>query len=68
MLLLAFERQLSKRWWGAVDYASGDSTFGAVSPGVAYTFSPNTSVILGYDFYNNSDFTDTITVQVDINF
>jgi hypothetical protein len=68
MLLLAFEKQLTKRWWAAVDFASGDSTFGAVTPGVAYTFSPNTSVILGYDFYNNSAFVDTITVQVDINF
>jgi hypothetical protein len=68
MLMLAFERQLSAKWWAAIDYASGDSAFGALTPGVAYTFAPNTSVIFGYDFYNNNDFDDTITVQVDINF
>jgi hypothetical protein len=68
MLLLAWEKQLSPKWWAAIDYASGDSAFGAISPGVAYTFAPNTSVLFGYDFYNNSAFDDTITVQVDINF
>src|SRR4029079_5456300 len=67
MLLLPWEKQLTPKWWAAVDYASGKSAFGAVSPGVAYTFSQNTSVILGYDFYPG-DFKDTITVQVDINF
>jgi hypothetical protein len=35
---------------------------------VAYTFAPNTSIIFGYDYYNNSALKDTITVQVDINF
>jgi hypothetical protein len=68
MLLLAWEKQLSPKWWAAVDFASGDSAFGAISPGVAYTFAPNTSVIFGYDFYNSGDLKDTITVQVDINF
>jgi hypothetical protein len=68
MLMLAWEKQLNPKWWAAIDYASGDSAFGAISPGVAYTFAPNTSVIFGYDFYNNGAFDDTVTVQVDINF
>lgn len=68
MLLLAWEKQLNPKWWAAIDYASGDSGFGAISPGVAYTFAPNTSVLFGYDFYNNGALKDTITVQVDINF
>ena len=68
MLLLAWEKQLSERWWAAIDYASGDSGFGAISPGIAYTFAPNTSVLFGYNFYNTGALDDTVTVQVDINF
>jgi hypothetical protein len=68
MLLLAWEKQLNAKWWAAIDYASGDSGFGAISPGIAYTFSPNTSIILGYNFYNNSALDDTIEVNIDINF
>jgi hypothetical protein len=68
MFLVGWEKQLNPRWWAAVDYASGDSQFGAISPGVAYTFREHTSVMLGYQFYNNDDRDDTITVQVDINF
>jgi hypothetical protein len=68
MVLASWDKQFNPKWWGAVDFASGKSAFGALTPGVAYTFSQNTSVIFGYDFYNNSDFEDTITVQVDINF
>jgi hypothetical protein len=68
MVLASWDRQFNKKWWGAVDYASGDSAFGALSAGFAYSFAENTSVIFGYDFYNNSAFTDTITIQVDINF
>jgi hypothetical protein len=68
MILAAWEKQLNPKWWVAVDYASGDSAFGALTPGFAYTFRENTSVLVGYDFYNDSDLDDTITVQVDINF
>jgi hypothetical protein len=68
MLLAAWDKQLNKKWWGAADYASGDSAFGALSFGAGYTFSENTSVVFGYDIYNNGAFEDTITVQVDINF
>jgi hypothetical protein len=68
MLLLAWDKQLTEKWWAAIDYASGDSGFGALSPGVAYSFAQNTSVLFGYSFYNRSAFDDTITIQVDINF
>jgi hypothetical protein len=68
MFLAAWEKQLNPKWWVAIDYASGDSGFGAISPGFAYTFRENTSVLVGYDIYNNGDLDDTFTVQVDINF
>lgn len=68
MLLLAWDKQINPKLWAAVDYASGDSGFGALSPGVAWSFAENTSVLFGYDFYNNNAFDDTITIQVDVNF
>ena len=70
MLLAGVDAYLSrdKKWWGAVDYQSGRNAFGALNFGVAYSFADNTSVILGYDMYNDSALDDTITVQVDINF
>jgi hypothetical protein len=68
MVMLGWDKQFTPKWWGCVDYASGDSAFGALSLGVAYSFASNTSVIFGYDFYNNNDIEDTITVQLDINF
>jgi hypothetical protein len=68
MFLFGYDKQFTEKWGGAVDFASGKSTFGAVSPGVACSFAQNTSVLFGYDFYNNGDLDDTITIQVDINF
>jgi hypothetical protein len=68
MILLGWDKQINPKWWAAIDYASGDSGFGAISPGVGYAFAQNTSVVFGYDIYNNSGFDDTITIQVDINF
>jgi hypothetical protein len=68
MILAAWDKQINPKLWAAIDFASGDSAFGAITPGVAWSFAQNTSVIFGYDFYNNGDFDDTVTIQVDINF
>ena len=70
MLLLGVDGYLTKnkKWWGGIDFQSGKNTFGALNAGVAYSFTDNISVILGYDIYNNSAFDNTITTQVDINF
>jgi hypothetical protein len=68
MVFLGFDKMLSSKWWGAVDYQSGNSAFGAASAGVAYSFSPSTSLIVGYDWYNDSALSDTVTVQLDTNF
>lgn len=72
-VLLSWDRTISEvsdKLWAAVDYQGGDNSFGALSVGVAWAFTPSTSVIFGYDFYNENKTAgeDTYTVQVDINF
>jgi hypothetical protein len=70
MLLAGIDGTLTKdkKWWGAVDYQSGQNAFGALNTGVSYNFAANTSVIVGYDWYNNSATKNTFTTQLDINF
>jgi hypothetical protein len=72
-MLLSWDRtisEISDKLWTAVDYQGGDSSMGALSFGASWAFAPNTSVIFGYDIYNNSKVAgaDTYTVQLDINF
>lgn len=72
-LLLSWDRtigELSDKLWAGVDYQGGDSAVGALNFGVAWSFASNTSVIFGYDVYNNAKVAgkDTYTVQLDINF
>ena len=60
--------EISGKLWLAVDYQSGKSGYGALSVGLSWSFSPNASVIFGYDFWNDSKaLKPTATVQVDIN-
>lgn len=71
-LLLSWDRTISEvsdKLWAAVDYQGGESCLGALSFGVSWAFAANTSVIFGYDVYNNSKIAgaDTFTVQLDIN-
>lgn len=71
--LLSWDRSMSEisdKLWAAVDYQGGDSALGALSFGASWNFSPNTSVIFGYDVYNNDKIAgaNTYTVQLDINF
>ncbi len=56
------------KWWGAVDYQSGKNAFGALGMGVAYSFAPNVSVLVGQVWYSAPGVRDTLTTQVDINF
>lgn len=72
-VLLSWDRtmsEISDKLWMAVDYQGGDNSFGALSVGVAWAFSPNVSVIVGYDWYNENKTAgeDTFTTQLDINF
>jgi len=71
-VLLSWDRTISEvsdKLWAAVDYQGGNSSLGALSFGISWAFAPNTSVIFGYDIYNNVKMAgrDTYTVQLDIN-
>ncbi|OGU00274.1 MAG: hypothetical protein A2X80_04515 [Geobacteraceae bacterium GWB2_52_12] len=72
-VLLSWDRtisEISDNLWAAVDYQGSDSAMGALSFGVAWSFSKNVSVIFGYDVYNNRNIAgkNTFTTQLDINF
>jgi hypothetical protein len=78
-ILLSWDRtmtEISDKLWMAVDYQGGKNYLGALNFGVAWSFSKNVSVILGYDIYNNSKAyyntnnqnANSFTAQVDINF
>ncbi|MFA6286137.1 MAG: hypothetical protein WC661_02035 [Opitutaceae bacterium] len=72
-VILTWDRtmsEISDKLWFAVDYAGGESANGALNFGFAWAFTKTTSVIFGYDIYNNTKTGggDTFTVQLDINF
>lgn len=60
--------EISDKLWVAVDYQGTKSGYGALNFGASWKFSPNVSVIVGYDRMNNRDLADTITIQCDIDF
>lgn len=70
-VLLSWDRTISEvsdKLWAAVDYQGGRSALGALSFGASWTFSGKTSLLLGYDLYNDQKVAgrNTFTVQVDI--
>lgn len=68
-ILASWDKALNEKWWAAVDYQGGKSGYGALSFGVAYTVSPNSSFIFGYNIYNNDKLHDpTIEFNYDVNF
>jgi len=72
-VLLSWDRtmtEISDKLWLGVDYQGGKNAFGAFSFGASWAFARNTSVIFGYDVYNNKERAgqNTFTVQLDINF
>lgn len=71
-ILLSWDRTISEvsdNLWAAIDYQGGKSAMGALSFGVAWSFSKNVSLIVGYDIYNNDKVAgkNTFTTQLDIN-
>jgi len=62
-------KEISDKLWFAVDYQGGQSAAGSTNLGFSWAFSEKTSVIFGYDIYNNRAVAgkNTFTVQVDIN-
>lgn len=70
-ILACWERtmtEISDRLWIAVEYQGTKSGYGALNLGASWKFTPNISVIAGYQFYNNRNLADTATIQVDIDF
>jgi len=72
-LLASWDRtmsEISDKLWLAVDYQGGKNAYGALNIGASWAFAKNTSVIFGYDIYNDRTRAgqNTFTVQVDINF
>ncbi len=70
-ILAAWERtipEINDKLWLCVEYQGTNSSYGAVNAGFSWQFTPSTSVIVGYQFYNNKNLADTATIQVDINF
>ena len=68
MILLGIDKQLNDKWWVGVDYQGGQSALGALSFGVGYSITSNASLLLGYDIFNNSNYKNTVTLQLDVNF
>jgi hypothetical protein len=70
-IMAAWDRmmpEISDKLWLCVDYQSGYSGYGALNFGFAWYFTPNVSVIYGYDIYMDGEaLKPTATVQVDIN-
>ncbi|MBI5789597.1 MAG: hypothetical protein HZA78_12165 [Candidatus Schekmanbacteria bacterium] len=62
--------EISDKLWAAVDYQRGNNRYGAFSFGASWAFSESTSVLLGYQIYNDSGVMgkNTVTIQVDIDF
>ena len=70
-ILAAWERtmtEISDKLWLCVEYQGSKSAYGTFNLGFSWQFTPSTSVLAGYQFYNNRDLADTATIQVDINF
>ncbi|MGA3287370.1 MAG: hypothetical protein ABSD46_08085 [Bacteroidota bacterium] len=68
-ILFSWDRmipEISDNLWFAVDYQGTKSSFGALSYGLAWSFSKNVSVIFARDVFN-ADIPSTFTMQLDIN-
>jgi len=66
-VLLGWDRSLGGKWWAAVDYQGSESAVGALSIGIAYSVSDNSSVLLSANFWNNDSLANTLTFQYDLN-
>lgn len=70
-IMAAWERtmtEISDKLWLCFDYQGTQSSYGTMNAGFAWKFSDNVSAIVGYDIYNNRNNTDTVTLQMDIDF
>ncbi len=61
-------KEISDKLWVCVEYQVTESAYGAFNLGGSWQFTKNISVLGGYQFYNNKNYADTYTIQIDINF
>jgi len=69
--IVSWDKNITDKIWTSVDYSSGNNSYGFLSLGGSYAFSPNTSVILGYlipDDYKVNTTGNQFTMQLDVNF
>lgn len=66
--ILAWDKTFNDKWWGAIDFSSGDNAYGQISAGAAYKFAPNVGVLFAYLSPFGDGLDDQFTVQVDIDF
>lgn len=67
----AWERtmhEISDKLWVCAEYQATESVYGAFNLGFSVQFTKDISLLTGYQFYNNKNFADTLTIQLDINF
>ncbi|MFA5143466.1 MAG: hypothetical protein WC522_04785 [Candidatus Omnitrophota bacterium] len=67
----AWERtmpEISDKLWVCAEYQGTRSGYGAFNLGASVQFTKDISVICGYQFYNNRNLADTVTIQMDINY
>ncbi len=70
-IFAAWERSLpeiNKNLWVCVEYQGTNSSYGSWNYGFSWKVSDNVSVIFALDTYNNHNYADTFTVQVDVDF
>ena len=60
--------EISDKLWIAAEYQGSKSAYGTWNLGFSWKFSGNTSMLFGYDMYNDKDLPNTYTVQLDIDF
>ncbi len=70
-MMFAWERtvlEISDKLWVCIEYMGTKSSYGTWNAGFSWKFADNVSMLFGYDWFNNNDLADTVTVQVDIDF
>ncbi len=61
-------KEISDKLWICTEYQGTESIYGAFNLGASWQFTKDLSVIGGYQFYNNKNFADTFTIQIDFNY
>ena len=72
-ILLSLDRtmaEISPKLWMAVDYMSGQNSYGKTSLGLSWRFSPHVSTLLGYCIHNEPKISgeNMVTIQLDLDF